>query len=95
MLVREPDQLGVERPHPQLAFGARLVELAALDVDRPAGEEVVAAAVVEVQVCVDDDIDAGEVEGLLAQWKEVGIEVGHLRVQLRLALAIGGKLSEV
>jgi hypothetical protein len=124
VLVREPDQLGVERAHPQLAFGARLVELAeanrhvaadddrtparldddhlraarvarrrdepesgqqlelavdrhvphagrldpladrvvvlaarvvelpALDVDRPAGEEVVAAAVVEVQVRV-------------------------------------------
>jgi hypothetical protein len=28
VLVREPDQLGVERAHPQLAFGARLVELA-------------------------------------------------------------------
>ena len=28
MLVCEPDQLGVERAHPQLAFGARLVELA-------------------------------------------------------------------
>ena len=28
MLVREPDQLGVERAHPQLAFGVRLVELA-------------------------------------------------------------------
>ena len=27
MLVREPDQLGVERAHPQLAFGLRLVEL--------------------------------------------------------------------
>ena len=26
--VREPDQLGVERKHPQLAFGARLVEFA-------------------------------------------------------------------
>src|SRR5574342_1177162 len=26
--VREPDQLGVERAHPQLAFGVRLVELA-------------------------------------------------------------------
>ena len=30
VLVREPDQLGVERAHPQLAFGARLVELAKL-----------------------------------------------------------------
>src|SRR5262245_37060057 len=26
--VREPDQLGVEREHPQLAFGVRLIELA-------------------------------------------------------------------
>src|SRR5215208_6680043 len=138
VLVREPDQLGVERTHPQLAFGVRLVELAepnrhvaadddrtpasleddhlhaacvarrrdesepgkqlelavdrhvphagrldplaygvvvlgarvvelpTLDVDRPAGEEVVAAAVVEVQVCVDDDVDAGEIEVLRA-----------------------------
>src|SRR5215208_7554125 len=28
VLVREPHQLGVERTHPQLAFGVRLVELA-------------------------------------------------------------------
>ena len=28
MLVREPYQLGLERAHPQLAFGVRLVELA-------------------------------------------------------------------
>ena len=28
VLVREPDQLGLERTHPQLAFGLRLVELA-------------------------------------------------------------------
>ena len=41
VLVREPDQLGVERAHPQLAFGVRLVELAeanghvAADDDRP------------------------------------------------------------
>src|SRR5438874_7668596 len=28
VLVREPDQLGVERAHQQLAFGVRLVELA-------------------------------------------------------------------
>ena len=149
MLVREPDQLGVERAHSQLAFGVRIVELAkpnrhvaahddraiaslddddlhaacvarrrdepkpgqqlefavdrhiphagrldplangvvvlvsrvvellTLDVDRPAGEEVVATAVVEVQVCVDDDVDAGEVEVLRVQWKEAGIEVGR------------------
>ena len=40
---------------------------------------------VEVQVCVDDDVDAGEVEVLLAQWAEAGIEIGHRRVQLRHA----------
>jgi hypothetical protein len=28
VLVREPDQLGAERVHPQLAFGVRLIELA-------------------------------------------------------------------
>lgn len=138
MLVREPDQLGVERAHPQLAFGVRLIELAepnrhiaadddrtpatleddnlqpacvprrrdepepreqfelavdrhvlhggridpltnsvvvlaarvvelpTLDVDRSAGEEVVATTVVEVQVCVDDDVNAGQVEVLVA-----------------------------
>jgi len=30
---------------------------------------VVAAAVVEVQVCVDDDVDAGEVEVLRVGWR--------------------------
>src|SRR5829696_5617089 len=154
VLVREPDELGVERTRPQLAFGVRLVELAepdrdvaadddrpragldddhlhawgvagrrdkseagkqlelpvdrqvayagrldplangvvvvaegvvelaTLDVDRLAGEEVVAATVVEVQVRVDDDVDAGEIEVLLAQWPDAGIEVGRRRVQL-------------
>jgi hypothetical protein len=42
-----------------VVLAARVVELPALDVDRPAGEEVVAAAMVEVQVRVDDDVDAG------------------------------------
>ena len=46
---------------------------------------MVAAAVVEVQVRVDDGVDAGEVEGLLAQRDEAGVKVGHLRVQLRHA----------
>jgi len=157
VLVREPDQLGVERAHPQLAFGVRLVELAepnrhvaadddrtpaslddhhlrpacvarrrdkpepgkqfelavdrhvphagridplansvvvlaarvvelpTLDVDRPASEEVIATTVVEVQVCVDDDVNASEVETLLAQWTEAGIKIGRRRVQLRHA----------
>jgi hypothetical protein len=55
-------ELAVDRhvPHPRrldpLANGvvvlvARVVELPTLDVDRPAREEVVAAAMVEVQVC--------------------------------------------
>ena len=68
-----------------VVLAARVVELPTLDVDRLAGEEVVAAAVVEVQVRVDDDVDAGEVEVLLAQWIEAGIHVGHRRVQLRHA----------
>jgi hypothetical protein len=38
-----------------------------------------------LQVCVDDDVHAGEIEVLLAQWPEAGIEVGHCRVQLRYA----------
>ena len=40
---------------------------------------------VEVQVRVDDDVDAGEVEVLLAQRVEARIHVGHQRVQLRQA----------
>ena len=40
--VREPDQLGIEREHPQLAFCVRFVGL---------GEQVIATTVVEVQVC--------------------------------------------
>src|SRR5512142_3238476 len=38
-LVREPDQLGVERAHPQLAFGVRLVELAEPNRHVAAGDE--------------------------------------------------------
>jgi hypothetical protein len=68
-----------------VVLAARVVELSALDADRPAGEEVVAAAVVEVQVRVDNDVDTGEIEGLLAQWKEARIHVGHRRVQFRHA----------
>ena len=56
-----------------------------MDVDRLAGEEVVAAAVIGVQVRVDDDVDTGEVEVLLAQRPEEGIHVGQQRVQLRHA----------
>ena len=55
-----------------VVLAARVVQLATLDVDRPAGEEVVAAAVVEVQVRVDDDVDAGEVDVLLAQGRRRG-----------------------
>ena len=40
---------------------------------------------VEVQVRVDDDVDGGEVEGLLAQWNEARIHVGHRWVPLRHA----------
>ena len=66
-----------------VVLAARVVELSALDVDRLAGEEVVAAAVVGVQVGVDDDVDAGEIDVLLAQWPEARIHVGQQGVQLR------------
>lgn len=157
MRVREVDQLGVERAHPPLSFGVRLVEFAepnrhvaaddertpaglddddlrparvarrgdepqagkefelavdrhvphtgrfdplanrvvvlaarvgelqTLDVDGLAGEEVIATTVVEVQVCVDDDVNACEVKVLLAQRTEAGIKISHRRVQLRHA----------
>jgi len=50
---------------------ARVVKLPALDVDRPAGEQVVAAAVIEVQVRVDDDVDSGQIEiSLLGPWNQ-------------------------
>ena len=64
-------------PDGVVVLAARVVEFLALDVDRLAGEEVVAAAVIEMQVGVDDDVDAGEVEVLRVQWKEAGIEVGR------------------
>ena len=60
-------QLGDPLAHDVLRAGARIRELAGLHVDRDTGEEPVAAAVVEVQVRADDDVDAGEIEVLLAQ----------------------------
>src|SRR3954447_16379530 len=73
-------------PDRVVVLAARVVELPALDVDRPAGEEVVAAAVVEVQVRVDDDVDAGQVEvRLRAQRNQAWIHVCDRRVQLRHA----------
>src|SRR5664280_1790384 len=39
VLVREPDQLGVERTYPQLAFGLRLVEFACLLYTSDAADE--------------------------------------------------------
>jgi hypothetical protein len=68
-----------------VVHAARLVELQTLDVDRLAGEEVVATTVVEVPVCVADDVNAGEVETLRARWTEAGIKIGLRRVQLRHA----------
>ena len=47
---------------------------------------MVAAAVVEVQMRVDDEVDAGHVEvGLGAQGNQAGVHVGYRRVQLRQA----------
>ena len=64
--LAEPDRV--------VALAARVIELLTLDVDRPAGQEVVAAAVVGVQVRVDDDFDGREVEVLLALDVQVGNE---------------------
>jgi hypothetical protein len=83
-------------PDRVVVLAARVVELLALDVDRPAREEMVAAAVVEVQMRVDDDGDAGRVDagrveaglgeaGLVAQCVQAGVHVGHRRVELRHA----------
>ena len=68
-----------------VVLAARVVELPTLDVDRLAGEEVVTAAVIGVQVRVDDDVDVGQIEVLLAQRPEAGIHVGHQGMQLRHA----------
>ena len=68
-----------------VVLGARVLEFPTLDVDRLAGEQVVATAVIGVQVRVDDHVDAGEVEVLLAQRTEAGIHVGQQGVQLRHA----------
>ena len=65
-----------------VVLGASVLELLTLDVDRRAGEEVVAAAVVEVQVGVDDDVDAGDVEVLFVERRESGIHVGDCRMEL-------------
>jgi hypothetical protein len=47
---------------------------------------MVAAALVEVQVGVDHDVDAGQAEvGLRTQRTRARIHVGHRRVQLRQA----------
>src|SRR5690606_35494204 len=64
---------------------ARIIELAALDVDRLAGEEMVATAVVCMQMGVDDDVDAGEIQVLLGERMEDWIELGRERVKLRHA----------
>ena len=53
VLVREPDQLGVECAHPQLAFGVRLVELAEPDGHVAADDDRAAARL------DDDHLHAG------------------------------------
>jgi hypothetical protein len=54
--VREPDQLGVERAHAQLAFGVRLVELAKPNRHVAANDRAPASL-------DDDDLDAACVPG--------------------------------
>ena len=76
-----------------VVLAARVVELLTLNIDRLAGEEVVATTMVEVQVCVDDDVNAGEVEVLLAQWKEAGIKIGRRRVQIVMPVSTSTRAS--
>jgi len=62
---------------------AGVVEFAALHVNGLPCEEVVPAAVVGVEVRVDDDIDAGDIDALLVQRVESRTEsLHHRRVQL-------------
>jgi hypothetical protein len=77
--------LHARRIHP-LADGVVVLatgvfQFATLDVDRLPGEQVVAAAVIEVQVGVDDDVDAGDIEILLVERSQPGVHVGHRGVQ--------------
>ncbi len=58
-----------------VSLAVRVVKLPALDVDWPASEAVVATTVVEVQVRVDHDVNASEVNILRAQWLEPGIKI--------------------
>src|SRR4051812_24213086 len=51
---------------------ARVLELLSLNVDWASGEQVVAAAVVEVQVRVDHDVDPADVARLLTEPNQPG-----------------------
>lgn len=66
-------------------FRAGILKFLALDVYRLAREEMVPSAVVEVEVGVDDDVDAVDIEVLLRQQVKAGVHVSDRRVQLRHA----------
>lgn len=68
-----------------VVLGQGVLELAALEMDRRGREEQVAAAVVEVKVGVDDEVDAREVEVLGVQRVRARIQVGRERVPIRQA----------
>src|SRR5918995_159349 len=61
--------------------GQRVVEFPTLHVDRCAAEQMVVAAVVEVQMCVHNDVDACEVDAPLVGRTESRVEVDGQRVQ--------------
>src|SRR3712207_8447013 len=70
---------------------ARVVEFSTLDVDRLAGKEVVAAAVVEVQMCVDDQVDAGRSEEHTSELQSRQYLVCRLLLEKNSQLAYAGQ----
>lgn len=81
-LVLVPDQLGAEHAHLQLALSVRLVELAE---PHRATSPTTGRPPVSMTTSSVPRVWPGEVEFLLAQWMEAGVEVGYRRVQLRHA----------
>lgn len=63
----------------------RVIQLAPLYVDRPAREKVVTTTMIEVQMGVDDDVDAAKVKVPGTDRPKTRIHVGNGRVQLRHA----------
>ena len=77
-LAVDGDVLDAGRVHPLAhrvaVLAASVVELSTLDVNRLAREQMVPATVVGVEVGIDDDVDAAELEVLFVQWVDRGLQ---------------------